>query len=100
MRVNVNSNALPDKRSYRVNFELFRRLAPQHQPLITLQSSIRALKTVLEDAHFANREFRKSNLMRLNMLSQLRRDGQLDEELRWSAPTSVAGAGKLIGVPA
>jgi hypothetical protein len=58
------------------------------------------LKTVLEDAHFANREFRKSNLMRLNMLSQLRRDGQLDEELRWSAPTSVAGAGKLIGVPA
>jgi hypothetical protein len=100
VRVNVNTNALPDKRSYRVNFELFRKLAPQYQPIVTLESSIRALKAALEDSHFANRDFRQSNLMRLNMLSNLRRNGQLDEELRWAAPSSFAEAGKLIGVPA
>jgi nucleoside-diphosphate-sugar epimerase len=100
VRVNVHSKAPADKRSYRVNFDLFRKLAPQHQPLVTLECSIRVLKAVLEQAHFANKDFRKSNLVRLKMLSQLRRDGQLDEELRWSAPSSVPGAGKLIGVPA
>jgi nucleoside-diphosphate-sugar epimerase len=100
VRVNLNRDALPDQRSYRVSFELFRKLAPQHQPIGTLKSSIRELKTVLEHAHFADRKVRKSNLMRLNMLSQLRQDGHLDEELRWVAPSSFPGAGKLMGFPA
>jgi nucleoside-diphosphate-sugar epimerase len=98
-RVKLHSDAEPGKGSCRVNFELFRKLAPQHQPIVTLKSSIRELKTVLEHAHFANSKVRKSNFMRLNMLSQLRRDGQLDKELRWASPSSFPGAGKLMGLP-
>src|SRR6185369_3051614 len=33
VEVTTNPNAVPDKRSYRVDFGLFRMLAPHHQPL-------------------------------------------------------------------
>jgi nucleoside-diphosphate-sugar epimerase len=32
-KVTVNADAAPDKRSYRVNFDLFKKLAPNHQPV-------------------------------------------------------------------
>ena len=42
-RVSINPNAQPDRRSYRVDFSLFRELAPRHQPLFTLEQTIREL---------------------------------------------------------
>ena len=44
----INREAPPDKRSYQVDFSLFRKLAPEHQPLSTLGVSIGRLKTVCE----------------------------------------------------
>jgi nucleoside-diphosphate-sugar epimerase len=100
VRVDINSNAAPDKRSYRVNFELFRRLAPGHQPQATLDSSIERLKQGLESAGFRDPDFRKSNLMRLNMLASLRRTGYLDEDLRWSGAANRANSREGIRVGA
>jgi len=81
--VSINKDARPDKRSYRVNFELFRKLAPDHQPAVTLIESINELKKGLEAMEFKDGEFRNSKYMRLNILTQLRDKGLLNQSLEW-----------------
>ena len=83
VEISINQNATPDKRSYRVSFEKFRRLAPQYQPEMDLDAAILDLKTGLEKMGFADREFRNSHLIRLNMLKDLKLQGSLSEDLRW-----------------
>jgi nucleoside-diphosphate-sugar epimerase len=83
-RVSVNANAQPDKRSYRVNFDLYRALAPGHQPQVSIEDSIRELKAGLDAIGFKDGEFRGSSYMRLNILNALREKGLIDEKLRWT----------------
>ena len=82
--VEINKNAAPDKRSYKVDFSLFASLAPKHQPRVTLRAAIEELKTLLESSGFSDGNFRQSRYMRLNMLSHLTGSGMLDEHLRWT----------------
>jgi nucleoside-diphosphate-sugar epimerase len=82
--VRVNRTAPPDKRSYRVNFDLFRRLAPQHQPQVDLTEAIDGLKQGLEAMDFHERDFRNSSFIRLRVLSALRASGVLNERLGWT----------------
>jgi nucleoside-diphosphate-sugar epimerase len=82
--VSINKNAQPDKRSYQVDFSLFRQLAPRHQPKVDLVGAIQGLKAGLERMRFADGNFRNSQFMRLKVLTQLREIGALDEQLRWS----------------
>jgi len=81
--ISINKNAQPDRRSYRVNFELFRKLAPQHQPQVDLVTSIKELRDGLEAMGFNDQNFRNSNHMRLKVLTQLRQKGLLNEKLQW-----------------
>lgn len=81
--ISVNTDALPDKRSYEVNFDLYRDLAPDHLPRCTLQDSIMGLKDGLEACGFADPKFRESDFVRLKVLSRLTRQGLLDESLYW-----------------
>ncbi len=48
IRVSINAAAPADTRSYRVDFALFRALAPAHQPQISLDRSITNLRAALE----------------------------------------------------
>jgi len=82
--VSINKDAQPDKRSYRVNFDLFRRLAPAYQPKIDLTGSIRELKSGLESIGFKDGEFRTSRYMRLMILTELQEKGLLNEKLEWT----------------
>lgn len=82
-QVSINVSAPPDKRSYRVDFSLFKRLAPNHQPLVTLDQSIAELKAGLLAMHFSDAHFRDSHLMRLKVLEHHIANDRLDEELRW-----------------
>ncbi len=81
--ISINKNAQPDKRSYRVNFDLFRNLAPAHQPIVSLTDSIKGLKEGLDVIGFTDGNFRNSNYMRLNSLNQLKEKGLLDGKLQW-----------------
>jgi nucleoside-diphosphate-sugar epimerase len=90
--VSVNKDALPDKRSYRVNFDLFKRLAPDCQPAMDLKASIKELKNGLEEMGFKDLDFRNSNYMRLKVLKDLRSKGYLDKNLEWRTNES---AGKM-----
>jgi len=83
VNISINKNAQPDKRSYRVNFDLFRKLAPAYQPLVSLTDSIKGLKEGLEAMEFKDGNFRNSNYMRLNTLTQLQEKGLLDGKLQW-----------------
>ena len=81
--VSINKDAQPDKRSYKVDFALFREVAPDHQPRVTLEAAIAELKAGLEAMNFADPNFRQSNFMRLKMLETHIKNGALDEDLRW-----------------
>jgi nucleoside-diphosphate-sugar epimerase len=83
VEVSINPNAQPDKRSYRVNFELFNRLAPSHQPQVDLKTTIQELWDGLAALRFKDADFRNSHYMRLKVLDSLRDQGALDENLRW-----------------
>jgi len=83
-RFSINAAAPPDRRSYRVDFGLFRRLAPEHQPVAELGDSIIRLRDGLQAMSFSDRSFRDSGLMRLNHLNRLREKGILDQDLRWT----------------
>lgn len=71
IQVAINQDAVPDKRSYQVSFDLFEKLAPDHQPVVTLPDAIVDLKDGLERCGFKDPHFRSSNLIRLRTLISL-----------------------------
>ncbi len=87
----VNQNAQPDKRSYRVNFGLFRKLAPAHQPQMDLATTVTELRHGLEAMRFHDPDFRSSSFMRLKVLEELRSKGLLNGRLEWRRGPGPAG---------
>jgi nucleoside-diphosphate-sugar epimerase len=83
VRISVNADAPVDKRSYQVDFGLFEKLAPNHQPQCDLFTTIRGLKAGLESMNFTDSSFRDSKLIRLKVLTTLQSQEQLDKNLRW-----------------
>lgn len=83
VKVEINPDAQPDKRSYRVNFDLYRELAPDHQPVYDLAASIAELQEGLLEMGFKDPDFRSSRLMRLNHLTHLLDLGKMNEKLYW-----------------
>lgn len=81
--VSINKNAEPDKRSYSVNFSLFKRLAPNHQPKYDLVTTVNDLKNGLIGMGFKDENFRNSRFMRLKVLDHLRANNLLTERLEW-----------------
>jgi nucleoside-diphosphate-sugar epimerase len=90
-KVSINAAAPPDKRSYRVDFGLFKQLAPQHQPRRTLAQCVEALKEGLRGMHFADRDFRNTEYMRLKVLDNHISKGRMQADLRWTAAAKGAG---------
>ena len=84
VEISINKNAAPDKRSYQVNFDCYKKLAPNHQTQYNLIDTIEELRDGLEAMGFNDRQFRDSNYMRLNVLKQLRGKGLLNENLEWT----------------
>ena len=82
-KVSINTSALPDKRSYRVDFSLYQSLAPNHQPQVTLQQAIVGLKQGLERMSFSDANFRRSQAMRLKVLEKHIEEKHLTEQLFW-----------------
>jgi hypothetical protein len=70
---------------------LFKQLAPQHQPISDLQSTILELKDGLERARFNDDAYRDSQYIRLNVINNFRWAQLLTKNLEWShAPTMTA----------
>ena len=87
--VDINANAPFDARSYRVDFGLFRQLAPGFQPRVGLPETIGGVLEGLRSIHFKDMDFRQSRrVMRLKAVSGLLDSGQIDAGLRWNRPSS------------
>jgi nucleoside-diphosphate-sugar epimerase len=87
INVEINRNAAPDKRSYKVDFGLYEKLAPHHQPQATLENTIHRIWTDLEKLGFSDAGFRSSEFVRLNVISRLVAEGRLTKDLRWESRT-------------
>lgn len=83
-RYSINLEAVPDKRSYRVDFSLYRSLAPAHQPEVTLAQCIRNLRDGLTAIGFCDPDFRSAENIRLKVLDNHRETGRLTKDLRWT----------------
>jgi nucleoside-diphosphate-sugar epimerase len=90
--VDINTAAPADSRSYKVDFSLFARLAPRHQPQVSLAGSIGMLKSGLEGMDFRDENFRTSQLIRLRVLDRHIAEGRLRGDLRWAGRTTAAAA--------
>lgn len=84
IKISTNPDAVPDKRSYQVNFDLFKSLAPNHQPINDLESSIKEIYSNLIAMNFNDSNFRTSQLIRLEVLSRLKENKLLNGNLEWS----------------
>ncbi len=81
--ISINKNAPPDKRSYAVDFTLYRDLAPKHQPQVSLEQSINRLRNGFTSMNFSDKNFRQASFMRLNTLRSHIAEGNLERDLRW-----------------
>ena len=79
--VSINENAQPDKRSYKVNFDLYKSLAGDHQPQVDLSAAVEDLKHGLLRIGFNDSNFRQSNLIRLRSIQSLLDNSLVDENL-------------------
>src|SRR5262249_7974044 len=82
--ISINRKAAPDNRSYRVDFGLYEKLAPMHQPQVDLLTTISELEAGLEGIGFRDVGFRGSMYMRLEVLKRLREKGLIDGQLVWT----------------
>lgn len=90
--VELAAEAPSDARSYRVNFSLFRELAPEHQPMVTIKQSINRLVQHMQSGGDSFDWSRTGRFNRLHELQRLQDAGALDGNLRWTdAATSLSG---------
>jgi len=85
VKVSINKDAQPDKRSYRVSFEKFKQLASGYVPEVDLITAITELRDGLNAIGFHDENFRQSRFIRLNTLTQLKQKGLLSNDLEWTA---------------
>ncbi len=81
--IDINKDASPDKRSYKVNFDLFKSLAPDHQNQVSLQQTILELKEGIEKFNFNGKNKIAADLIRLNVLQNLLNSNKIDLGLHW-----------------
>jgi nucleoside-diphosphate-sugar epimerase len=88
VKITLNPDAPPDKRSYRANFDLFKRLAPNHQPQEDLISTVKEIRDNLVAMGFNDATYRKSQLIRLEVIRRFLGEARLTPDLRWNRATA------------
>lgn len=83
VEVSINKDAQPDKRSYRVSFAKFSKLAQGYLPSVDLLSAVVDLRDGLATMKFQDPEFRTGEFVRLVTLRKLRESGQVTDDLVW-----------------
>ncbi|MBL0182768.1 MAG: SDR family oxidoreductase [Chitinophagaceae bacterium] len=84
VEVDINVNAQPDKRSYKVSFDLYEKLAPAHQPQVSLADAVQDLKNGLLGLGFSDTNFRQSSMIRLKTIEKLITNKIIDQNLAFN----------------
>ncbi len=80
-QIKVNTAAPDDKRSYKVDFSLFKQLAGPYYPEISLDDTISELAEKFEEFSFSITDFRNSHFIRLNTLRKLIEKRKINQNL-------------------
>lgn len=88
VEVSINTAAQPDDRSYKVDFSLFQKLAPHHQPQKRFDAAVRELRDQIRRMDFGDASFRASPYLRLNVLRGLKAGNRLSQDLHWIVPSA------------
>lgn len=83
LKLVVNEKAASDKRSYKVDFSFFKKIATGYQPIKTLDQTILEIKKFLKNKKI-KKKFRESNLIRLRKLGDLQTKRQITKNLFWN----------------
>jgi hypothetical protein len=84
VEVTINKDAQPDKRSYRVNFDKFTKMAQGFLPVVDLQVPLHTcLRDGLLRMRFQDSDLRTGEFVRLVTLKRLRENGHLNDNLEW-----------------
>jgi nucleoside-diphosphate-sugar epimerase len=81
VNVSINKDAQPDKRSYRVSFDKFSKLAENFTPVHSLEQSIKDLYEGLNQISFSDVNYRQSRLIRLYVVNELLSKGIVNQNL-------------------
>jgi nucleoside-diphosphate-sugar epimerase len=79
--VKINPDGQPDKRSYRVSFEKFQKLAPDFLPLETPKSTVQEFLNGLTSISFDNMNYRSSDFIRLIVIQDLLAKNKITDNL-------------------
>ena len=83
VEVNVNENAAPDKRSYKVDFSKFTSLAIDFLPIKTLSDTVMEMQKEIQQNIHLKTDLELNHLIRLKVLSDLIKIGKLKDDLTW-----------------
>ncbi len=83
--VSINHAAAADRRSYRVDFGLLGKVAPENLVRVSLTDAVKDLADNVGSMSLNGLEFRQSSYIRLNELQRQIETGALDRDLHWTA---------------
>jgi nucleoside-diphosphate-sugar epimerase len=81
--LDTNKTNPPDLRSFRINFDLFESLAPNHQPQYTLKQTILELYNGLVAMNYKSGDSKNPILIRLKALLSLQENHYVNHNLHW-----------------
>jgi len=79
----INRKNKSDKRSYKVNFDMYKKLAPKYYPQKKIEITIDEILRLLKLKNYKNKNFRSSKYMRLKHLENLIENKTLNKDLDW-----------------
>ena len=83
-KVVLNKNNQPDKRSYTVDFSLFKKVCKDNQPSENINNAIKILAKKIRKSNLNFKNFRNSQkFIRLKTLIDLQKKNKLDKNLYW-----------------
>lgn len=83
-KVEVNKDAPPDKRSYKVDFSLYESIAGSFYPTKKIDTTIEELIKMTSTLDLQNKDIRSTDLIRLVHIKKLISNNLLLNDLRWS----------------
>jgi hypothetical protein len=85
VEVEINVNASPDNRSYKVDFSKFASLAEGYLPEQNLQSTITEMVEMFDYYQYSHYNKNLAQFVRLKVLSDLQKKNKLDLNLYWKS---------------
>lgn len=78
------SDSSIDPRSYKVDFSLFKKLAPNFQPIEKIENTITKIFSELSSKKIIDKEYTFSRFSRLSVLNDLIQKKKINDELYWN----------------